>query len=141
MENLREGDTFVVYKLDRLARSTIKLIETLQYLQKKGVEFVSLSDKIDTSTAAGKALFGVMAVFAEFERDIIRERTCAGLEAARARGRSGGRPKTDKKKLDKALKLYASKAHTLTEIEEMTGVTKGSLYRELNRRKEIGGAN
>ncbi|HZG56674.1 recombinase family protein [Paenibacillus sp.] len=135
LEMLREGDTFIVYKLDRLARSTLKLIETLDLLNKKGVEFVSLSDNIDTSTAAGKAMFGMMAVFAEFERSIIRERTVAGLEAARARGRKGGRPMTDKKKLDKAIKLYESGEFTLSQIEEMTEVSKGSLYREINRRK------
>jgi DNA invertase Pin-like site-specific DNA recombinase len=136
LEMLREGDTFIVYKLDRLARSTLKLIETLDLLNKKGVEFVSLSDNIDTSTAAGKAMFGMMAVFAEFERSIIRERTVAGLEAARARGRKGGRPMTDMKKLDKAIKLHESGEFTVTQIEEMTGVSKGSLYRELNRRKQ-----
>lgn len=136
LEMLREGDTFIVYKLDRLARSTLKLIETLDLLNKKGVKFVSLSDNIDTSTAAGKAMFGMMAVFAEFERSIIRERTVAGLEAARARGRKGGRPMTDKKKLDKAIKLHESGQFTVTQIEEMSGVSKGSLYRELNRRKQ-----
>lgn len=135
LEMLREGDTFIVYKLDRLARSTLKLIETLDLLNKKGVEFISLSDNIDTSTAAGKAMFGMMAVFAEFERSIIRERTVAGLEAARARGRKGGRPMTDKKKLDKAIKLHESGEFSVTVIEEMTGVSRGSLYREINRRK------
>ncbi len=137
LEMLREGDTFIVYKLDRLARSTLKLIETLDLLNKKGVEFVSLSDNIDTSTAAGKAMFGMMAVFAEFERSIIRERTVAGLEAAKARGRKGGRPMTDKKKLDKAILLHESGDFTVAQIEEMTGVSKGSLYRELNRRKQV----
>jgi DNA invertase Pin-like site-specific DNA recombinase len=136
LEMLREGDIFIVYKLDRLARSTLKLIETLHLLNKKGVEFVSLSDNIDTSTAAGKAMFGMMAVFAEFERSIIRERTVAGLEAARARGRKGGRPMTDKKKLDKAIKLHESGEFTVAQIEGMTEVSKGSLYRELNRRKQ-----
>ncbi len=133
---LRKGDTFIVYKLDRLARSTLKLIETLDLLNKKGVEFVSLSDNIDTSTAAGKAMFGMMAVFAEFERSIIRERTIAGLKAAKARGRKGGRPKTDKKKLDAAIRLYESGDFTISQIEDSTGVSKGSLYREINRRKK-----
>lgn len=136
LEILREGDIFIVYKLDRLARSTLKLIGTLDLLKKKGVEFVSLSDNIDTSTASGKAMFGMMAVFAEFERSIIFERTMAGLEAARARGRKGGRPMTDKKKLDKAIKLHESGQFTIAQIEEMTAVSKGSLYRELKRRKQ-----
>lgn len=81
-------------------------------------------------------MFGMMAVFAEFERSIIRERTVAGLEAARARGRKGGRPMTDKKKLDKAIKLHESGEFTVTQIEEITYISKGSLYRELNRRKQ-----
>lgn len=134
MDALRPGDTFVVYKLDRLARSTLKLISTLQEIQERGIVFESLSDKIDTSTAAGKALFGMLAVFAEFERNVIVERTKAGLAASRARGRNGGRPKTDRKKVAQAIKLYDTKAHTVAEIEEMTGVTKATLYRALKDR-------
>ncbi|WP_274655623.1 recombinase family protein [Paenibacillus humicola] len=135
LDTLREGDVFVVYKLDRLARSTVKLITTLEQVQKQGVEFVSLSDKIDTTTAAGKALFGMLAVFAEFERNIIIERTKAGLAAARARGRKGGRPPVDPKKLAQALKLYDAGAHTIAEIQELTGVNRGTLYRALQARK------
>ncbi|GIM46827.1 recombinase family protein [Collibacillus ludicampi] len=135
LDNLREGDILVVYKLDRLARSTVKLIMTLDEIQKKGAEFVSLNDKIDTTTAAGKALFGMLAVFAEFERNVIIERTKAGLEAARARGRVGGRPKTDQKKIEKAIKLYDTQQYTVSEITEMTGVTKATLYRALKERQ------
>jgi DNA invertase Pin-like site-specific DNA recombinase len=136
LDTLRAGDTFVVYKLDRLARSTLKLIATLNDIQKLGVEFVSLSDKIDTTTAAGKAMFGILAVFAEFERNVIVERTRAGLKAARARGRSGGRPRTDPKKIKQALKLYDSQEHTVAEIQELTGVNRATLYRALKERKE-----
>ena len=93
---LRAGDKFVVYKLDRLARSTKRLIEIADKLREKEVEFVSIQDMLDTSTPAGKAMFGMLSVLAEFERDIIRERTMAGLKAARARGRKGGRPKVNK---------------------------------------------
>lgn len=135
LDMLREGDVFVVYKLDRLARSTVKLISTLEEIKQRGVEFVSLSDSIDTTTAAGKALFGMLAVFAEFERNIIVERVNAGLAAARARGRSGGRPKLDKKKVEQALKLYDSKDHTITEIQELTGVNRGTLYRAIKERE------
>ncbi|GIP55259.1 recombinase family protein [Paenibacillus vini] len=135
LDSLRPGDVFVVYKLDRLARSTLKLISTLDDIKAKGAEFVSLSDKIDTTTAAGKALFGMLAVFAEFERNVIVERTKAGLAASRARGRSGGRPKTDRKKVAQALKLYDSKAHTVAEITDMTGVTKATLYRAVRERE------
>jgi DNA invertase Pin-like site-specific DNA recombinase len=90
MDVLRTGDILIVYKLDRLARSTMKLISTLKEIQNRGAEFVSLNDQIDTTTAAGKAMFGMLAVFAEFERNIIVERTKAGLAASRARGRKGG---------------------------------------------------
>lgn len=136
LDGIRGGDTLVVYKLDRLARSTSKLINVLNELKEKGVEFVSIQDNIDTSTAAGKALFGILAVFAEFERDIIRERTKAGLESARARGRKGGRPKTDKRKIEKALKLYDSQTMSVSEIENMTGVSRATLYRVLKARKQ-----
>lgn len=137
LDNLRPGDVFIVYKLDRLARSTLKLISTLNEITAKGAEFVSLSDKIDTTTAAGKALFGMLAVFAEFERNVIVERTRAGLAASRARGRNGGRPKTDGRKVAQAVKLYDTKAHTVAEITVLTGVTKATLYRALNQRKGV----
>lgn len=135
LDMLREGDVFVVYKLDRLARSTLKLIATLNDITTKGAEFVSLTDKLDTTTPAGKAMFGMLAVFAEFERNVIVERTRAGLAASRARGRNGGRPKTDRKKLTQAIKMYDSKAHTVSEITELTGVTKATLYRALKERQ------
>lgn len=135
LDALRPGDVFVVYKLDRLARSTVKLITTLDEIKGRGVEFVSLNDKIDTTTAAGKAFFGMLAVFAEFERNVIVERTNEGLKAARARGRNGGRPRTDKKKVAQALTLYDSKEYTITEITDMTGVTKATLYRSLKERE------
>lgn len=137
LDVLRSGDVLYVYKLDRLARSTVKLITTLDEIQKKGVEFVSLQDNIDTNTAAGKALFGMLAVFAEFERNVIVERTKAGLQAARARGRKGGRPKTDQKKLEKAIKLYESQTYSLAEIQQLTGVSKPTLYRALSEKRNV----
>jgi DNA invertase Pin-like site-specific DNA recombinase len=136
LDLLDEGDTLVVYKLDRLARSTVKLIQVLDGIQQKGAHLVSINDNIDTTTAAGKALFGMLAVFAEFERNIIIERTQAGLRAARARGRKGGRPVSDQKKIEQALKLYDTEAHTVKEIEELTGVKRATLYRAINKRKE-----
>lgn len=90
---LDQGDTLVVWKLDRLARSTVELIQMVTDLSARGINFVSIRDSIDTSTASGKFLLAVFAAMAEFERDIIRERTIAGLAAARARGRVGGRPR------------------------------------------------
>lgn len=135
MDTLRTGDVLYVYKLDRLARSTIKLISTLDDVKKRGAEFVSLNDNLDTTTAAGKAMFGMLAVFAEFERNVIVERTKAGLAASRARGRNGGRPKTDAKKVAQALRMYDAKAATVAEITDATGVTKATLYRAIKERK------
>ncbi|MBN6186330.1 recombinase family protein [Aneurinibacillus sp. BA2021] len=135
LDILRPGDTFVVYKLDRLARSTKKLIEVAEQLKEIGVDFISIRDNIDTSTPTGKMMFGMLAVLAEFERDIIRERTMAGLEAARARGRKGGRPPVNHKKLNQALTLYNSKQHTIREIEELTGISSSTLYRAIEKQK------
>ncbi|MGG1218232.1 recombinase family protein [Priestia endophytica] len=130
---LRSGDKFVVYKLDRLARSTKRLIEIADMLRENEIEFISIQDKIDTGTAAGKAMFGMLSVLAEFERDIIRERTMAGLKAAKARGRKGGRPKVDEKKLRQAIALYYSKRLSVREIQEATGISRATLYRELKK--------
>ncbi|KRE45831.1 recombinase family protein [Paenibacillus sp. Soil522] len=136
IEYLREGDALVVYKLDRLARSTKKLIEISELLDQRGIELISIRDNIDTTNAVGRAMFKMIAVIAELERDIISERTMAGLAAARARGRKGGRPKTDEKKVNQAIKLYDSKQYSLNEITELTGVSKPTLYRELSKRTE-----
>jgi DNA invertase Pin-like site-specific DNA recombinase len=133
---IEAGDTLVVYKLDRLARSTVKLIQVLDEIKRKGGELVSINDNIDTTTAAGKALFGMLAVFAEFERNIIIERTQAGLKAARARGRKGGRPICNQTKVDQAIKLYDAKTHTAREIEGLTGVKRATLYRAINKRSD-----
>jgi DNA invertase Pin-like site-specific DNA recombinase len=135
IEYAREGDILVVYKLDRLGRSTKKLIELTEELERRGIELVSIRDSIDTTTAVGKAMFRMLAVLSEMERDLISERTRAGLESARARGRSGGRPKKDRKDIEKALKLYDTEQYTIKEIEEMTSVSKATLYRELRKRK------
>ncbi|MEL3974307.1 recombinase family protein [Rossellomorea oryzaecorticis] len=131
IEYAREGDVLVVYKLDRLGRSTKKLIELTEELERRGIELVSIRDNIDTTTAVGKAMFRMLAVLSEMERDLISERTRAGLESARLRGRKGGRPKKDNKKVENALKLYNTEQYTVREIEEMTGVSKATLYRKL----------
>jgi DNA invertase Pin-like site-specific DNA recombinase len=127
----REGDTLVVVKLDRLGRSMSDLIAKTRNLAERGIEFRSLSESIDTSTSAGKLLFHIMGSLAEFERDLIRERTHAGLEAARVRGRKGGRKSTDPTKVAAAISLYKQKTMTLAEIEKVTGVSKSVLYRAL----------
>lgn len=92
MDQLRPGDTLVVWRLDRLGRSIRHLIDQLSELQERGIEFRSLQENIDTSSPGGRLVFHIFASLAEFERDLIRERTNAGLAAARARGRTGGRP-------------------------------------------------
>lgn len=132
----REGDTIVVYKLDRLGRSLKDLINLLEQLEERGIHFESITDGIDTSTSAGKLQMHLIGAMAEFERDLIRERTKAGLEAARARGRKGGRPKIDKKKIDLALRLYDSKEYSIKEIEKMSGVSAATLYRYEKKRKQ-----
>jgi DNA invertase Pin-like site-specific DNA recombinase len=110
LSHLRKGDTLVVWKLDRLGRSVRHLIETVGQLQERKIGFRSLRESIDTTTSGGKLVFHVFAALAEFERDLIRERTRAGLEAARARGKRGGRPrKLDAKRKTQALTLYHDK--------------------------------
>jgi DNA invertase Pin-like site-specific DNA recombinase len=129
-EVLRQGDTLVVWRLDRLGRSLKDLIEWMNYLDQQGIALKSLQESIDTSTATGKLVFHVFGAMAEFERNLIKERTQAGLSAARARGRVGGRPKRlneDKRKL--AVRLYNEKQHSIEAICEMMGITKPTLYK------------
>jgi DNA invertase Pin-like site-specific DNA recombinase len=136
LAGLKPGDKVVVYKLDRISRSTKHLIELVELFEAKGVEFVSISDQIDTSTAMGRFFFRTMASIAELERDIISDRTKAGLEAARARGRFGGRPAADNNDIEQALTLYDSKKYTVPQITEMTGVGKTTLYKYLKKRED-----
>lgn len=133
LERMTAGDTVVVESLSRLGRSTKDLIELVELFEHKGVQLVSLKESIDTSTPAGKLLFTLMSAIAQFERDVIAERTKEGLNAARARGRTGGRPPSDETQLQRAAKLYRGKKHSLKEIEELTGVKKHTLYRYLNK--------
>jgi len=136
LKMLRPGDRVVVYKLDRISRSTKHLIELSDYFAEKEVEFVSIKDNIDTSTSMGKFFFRMMASIAELEKDIISERTRSGLASARARGRKGGRPKKNKKKIETALKMYFSKEHSIKEIVESTGVSQATLYRRLKEEEK-----
>ncbi|TMD61989.1 MAG: recombinase family protein [Chloroflexi bacterium] len=125
LDMLRPGDVLVVWRLDRLGRSLLHLIETVTMLQEKGIELRSLRENIDTTTPTGKLMFHIMAALAEFERDVIRERTMAGLEAARARGHKGGRrrviDKMPREKIARAKKLYDAKTNTVAEIMRETG--------------------
>src|SRR5438105_14419665 len=130
---LRPGDTFVVWKLDRAGRSLTHLIELLKGLKERGIEFISLTEQIDTTTPGGKLIFHLMGALAEFERDLIRERTTAGLAAARARGRVGGRPRAfaNPKRLAMAKALYADKQRSIPDICQTLGVSRSTLYRYL----------
>ena len=131
LDRLMAGDTVVVESLSRLGRSTKDLIELVELFEKKQVHLVSLKEQIDTSTPAGKLLFTLMSAIAQFERDVIAERTREGLNAARARGRIGGRPRTNEQKVRQAVKLYQTGQYSVREIEELTGVKKSTLYRYL----------
>jgi DNA invertase Pin-like site-specific DNA recombinase len=133
---LRAGDTLVVWRLDRLGRSLGHLIATVAELAERGVGFRSLTERIDTTTSGGKLVFHVFGALAEFERDLVRERTQAGLAAARARGRTGGRPKklADPKQLALALALYDGGQTDVTTICRTLGVSRATLYRALNGR-------
>ncbi len=129
-EACRPGDTLVVWKLDRLGRSLSHLVETVRDLGAKGVGFTSLQEQLDTTTAGGKLIFHIFAALAEFERDLIRERTNAGLAAARARGRQGGRPKgVDQKKQQAALALKHEARHSVREICEIVGISRNTYYK------------
>ena len=129
LERLTEGDTVVVESLSRLGRSTKDLIWLMETFNSKGVNLVSLKESIDTTTSTGKLLFTLMSAIAQFERDVIADRTREGLNSARARGRKGGRPRMDSEKLRKAIKLYNTQQYSLAEIEDMTGVKRSTLYR------------
>lgn len=121
----------VVESLSRLGRSTKDLIELTETFQSKGVNLVSLKESINTNSPTGKLLFTLMSAIAQFERDVIADRTREGLKAARARGRMGGRPRADPEQVKKAVKLYKTKQYSIKEIEELTGIKKSTLYRNL----------
>ena len=129
LSHLRSGDTLVVWRLDRLGRSLRHLIDTVTELQDKGIGFKSLTESIDTTTSGGKLIFHIFGALAEFEREIIRERTQAGLQSARARGRRGGpKYKLTDKQVAIARQLY--QAHTpVKEICQTLGISRATFYR------------
>lgn len=129
LKALREGDTLVVWRLDRLGRNLQDLIRIVNDLEIRGIKFRSLKESIDTSGPAGKLIFHMFAALAEFERELIRERTLAGLDAARARGRKGGRPhKLSRKQQEQALKMMRAKVMAITEIAQHFGISRSTLY-------------
>jgi len=133
MEVLRVGDTVVIWRMDRLGRSLKDLIALVERLEAVGVGLRSLQEKIDTTSSGGRLVFHLFGALAEFERNLIRERTQAGLTAARARGRHGGRKKRlDPAKQKIALRLYHERQHTVEEICRMMGVGRSTLYNYLN---------
>jgi DNA invertase Pin-like site-specific DNA recombinase len=135
LEYLRDGDTLLVWRLDRLGRSLKDLIEIITKLEKRNIGFKSLQESIDTTTSGGRLIFQIFGALAEFERNLIRERTRAGLAAARARGRRGGRPRVlDVKKTELAFRLYDEKKHSIPEVCEILGISKPTLYGYLRRR-------
>jgi DNA invertase Pin-like site-specific DNA recombinase len=139
-ELLRTGDVLVVWRLDRLGRSLKHLIELMGELEGEGIGFQSVTEAIDTTTPGGKLVFHIFGALAEFERNLIRERTKAGLDAARARGRKGGRrKKLDERKRALAVELYRQKKHTIIEICEMVDITKPTLYRYVEEAEKAGG--
>lgn len=136
---LREGDTLVVWRMDRLGRSLKDLVEIITNLEAKGIHFVSLTEKIETGTATGKLMFHVFASMAEFERNLISERTLAGLAAARARGRVGGRkPALSEKDIEHARLLLRNPNITVTEVAARFGVTRQTIYRQVGVVRVLG---
>jgi DNA invertase Pin-like site-specific DNA recombinase len=135
LEYVRKGDTLLIWRLDRLARSLKDLIAIIGGLEKRGIGFRSLQESMDTTTSGGRFVFHVFGALAEFERNLVRERTRAGLAAAHARGRKGGRPrKLDAIKIKLLYQLYDERKHTLKELCRILGISKPTLYTYLQRR-------
>ena len=136
LSKLRVGDMLVIWRLDRLGRTVKQLTSLAEDFEKNGIHFVSLQENLDTTTATGKFCFYMFCAAAQMERDVISERTKAGLEAARARGRHGGRPAPDKKKLEKARKMYESRDFSVKEIIETVGISQTTFYKYIPKRIE-----
>lgn len=137
MDMLREGDTVIICELTRLSRSVKDLFDLVEQVEKAGANIKSLKEPwLDTTTPQGRLLFTIFSGVSQFERELIRERTMEGLASARARGRMGGRPGKDKKIIEQALTLYDSKAYSVDEISKTTGISRATLYKYVNLRKE-----
>lgn len=138
LDALREGDTVVITELTRLGRSVKELFAIIERVHEAGASIKSLRETwLDTTTPQGTLLFTIFAGLSQFERDLIRQRTKDGLEAARARGRNGGRPKAASGKIETALKMYDSKLHAIAEITAATGISRATLYRAIEERKRL----
>jgi DNA invertase Pin-like site-specific DNA recombinase len=136
LSHLRPRDTLVVWRLDRLGRTLPHLLQTVTNLEQQDVGFKSLTESIDTTSSSGKLIFQIFGALAEFERNLIRERTMAGLEAARARGRLGGRPKLspDNEKADLAKSLYQDKSRSVQDICGALHISRATFYRYINQK-------
>ena len=135
LEYVRATDVLVVWRLDRLGRSLRDLIDIIAKLDQRSIGFKSLTENIDTTTSGGKLIFHIFGALAEFERNLIRERTNAGLQAARSRGIKGGRPKAlTEKKAEMARQLYADKSNSVEEVCETLGVSRMTLWRYVKGR-------
>lgn len=137
MDTLRDGDTVIITELTRLGRSVRELLHIIERIHEAGASIKSLRETwLDTTTPQGSLMLTIFAGLSQFERDLTRQRTRQGLEAARARGRKGGRPKSDGGKVSTALKMYDSKLHTIAEITKATGISRATLYRAIGNRKK-----
>jgi DNA invertase Pin-like site-specific DNA recombinase len=138
LDHVRKGDTVVIWKLDRLGRSLAHLVEMVNVLEREGIGLISLNDPVDTTTAQGRLVFRIFASLAEFERELIRERTQAGLQSARRRGQQLGRPKGLSKEAENksriAESLYKERKLSVNEIAKQLGISKATLYVYLRER-------
>ena len=133
LDNLRRGDALVVWKLDRIGRSLGHVVELVAGLRAKGIGLKVLTGGIDTTSSTGRLVFGIFATLAEFERDLIKERTMAGLAAARARGRTGGRPRVmTRAKLRTAITMMADRGNAASDVAEQLGISISTLYAYVN---------
>lgn len=136
VDHLRSGDTLFVWRLDRLGRSLKHLIQTVEGLQEEEIGFVSLTEGFDTTTNGGRLVFHIFGALADFERQLIRERTMAGLESARARGRVGGRKeKLEGQQVRTLRNMYDSNSHSIAEISRTFGISRPTVYRYLNKQQ------
>jgi DNA invertase Pin-like site-specific DNA recombinase len=137
LEYLRHGDTLVITELSRMTRSLMHLLQTVKILEERGINLQSLRENIDTSTATGRAFVSIMGVINQMERELKAERAAAGRAAAKARGRTGGRPKTDPTKLEQARILYENSSQTAAEICKAIGIGRRTLFNYLADKKPI----
>jgi len=136
MDYLREGDSLVITELSRMTRSLKHLLQVVDDLEHKGVSIISLREHIDTSTATGRCFVSIMGAISQMERELKNERTAAGREAAKARGRTGGRPRTDQKKLEQARILYENSNQTASEACQAIGIGRRTLFNYIAQRRE-----